>query len=456
LTYVEPHGDDFARVTTRADDPAAVETIGVRLKRIRRERGFSQRELSGPGVSYAYISRIEAGARTPSVKALRMLARKLGVSVEYLETGRDLRDTEERELLIADAELELRLEEDVEATEAKLKAIVDQSRQAGDFISATRAGIALGLAASHRGNHLDAVERLEEALETQPITVAARPDAYAVLGESYAALGAPDRAVRLFERCLEEIDAAAAEDSGTYIRFATYLSYALSDAGDHERAKEVVREALARAEDADDPYSRVRLYWSLARVAGLEGRSSEALEHIRRATTLLEATDHNVQLARGYLLTAGIEAQEGDAAAAREHLRSAKKLLGLQAEPVDRGMLAIGWSRIAALEGNGGEAVEHARQAITTLGDYYGGEQGAAVWALAHGFAVRGDVEGAHGTYPRAVDLLAVHGRRHDAARAADEWAGMLREHGRGDEADPIARRAAELRAADSATTRSR
>src|SRR5689334_5389196 len=100
-----PMWNDLKPVTTRADDLAAVETIGVRLKRLRRERGLSQRELSGPGVSYAYISRIEAGARTPSVKALRMLARKLGVTVEYLETGRDLRDTDERELRIADAEL---------------------------------------------------------------------------------------------------------------------------------------------------------------------------------------------------------------------------------------------------------------------------------------------------------------------------------------------------------------
>jgi transcriptional regulator with XRE-family HTH domain len=48
---------------------------------------MSQRDLSSPGVSYAYISRIESGARTPSVKALRRLAGKLGVTVEHLETG---------------------------------------------------------------------------------------------------------------------------------------------------------------------------------------------------------------------------------------------------------------------------------------------------------------------------------------------------------------------------------
>jgi len=58
------------------------ETIGQRLRRLRHERGLSQRELASPGVSYAYISRIEAGARRPSVKALRMLAKKLGVSAD--------------------------------------------------------------------------------------------------------------------------------------------------------------------------------------------------------------------------------------------------------------------------------------------------------------------------------------------------------------------------------------
>jgi transcriptional regulator with XRE-family HTH domain len=65
------------------------ETIGERLRRVRTERCLSQRAISGPGVSFAYISRIEAGMREPSMKALRLLAPRLGVSAEYLETGYD-------------------------------------------------------------------------------------------------------------------------------------------------------------------------------------------------------------------------------------------------------------------------------------------------------------------------------------------------------------------------------
>jgi len=65
----------------------ASEAIGARLRRLRTAGGLSQRELSSPGVSYAYISRIEAGTRNPSIKALRTLAEKLGVPEEYLEYG---------------------------------------------------------------------------------------------------------------------------------------------------------------------------------------------------------------------------------------------------------------------------------------------------------------------------------------------------------------------------------
>src|ERR671936_2333026 len=86
----------------RGPEDSQAEPIGARLKRLRLERGLSQRQLSSPGVSYAYISRIEAGARTPSVKALRMLAKTLGVSVEYLETGREFAESHEREWQLLD------------------------------------------------------------------------------------------------------------------------------------------------------------------------------------------------------------------------------------------------------------------------------------------------------------------------------------------------------------------
>src|SRR3954447_12220696 len=126
--------------------PAAGETIGQRLKRLRLERGLSQRELAAPGVSYAYISRIEAGTRQPSVKALRRLAAKLGVTAEFLETGSELDDSEQRELRLSDLELAVRLGEDQNA-EAPLFALLDESNAAGDRDAAQRASVALAMLA---------------------------------------------------------------------------------------------------------------------------------------------------------------------------------------------------------------------------------------------------------------------------------------------------------------------
>ncbi len=421
------------------------EPLGVRLRRLRLTSGLSQRELSSPGVSYAYISRIEAGARTPSVKALRMLARKLSVSVEYLETGSDIRDVDERELRLADAELELRLADDQEAAERKLEAILEEAQQAGDGGAATRARIGIGLAAAARGNHLDAVEQLERAVADHPIAPAARPDVYATLGRSYAALGAPERAVRLFERCLGELIESVPEDTDTQIRFATFLSNALSDAGEYARAAEVVKDALHRADTNNDSYTRIRLHWSLARTSGLEGRSSDSLEHMRRAIALLEETDHNLQLARAYLLSAGIEWQGQRGEEAQAHLDHAERLFGAQAEAVDRGMLWIGGSRLAALDGDGDNAVELARSAMDVLGDSNGTEQGAAVWALGEGLALQGDVDSADHAFRRAVDLLSVNGRRHDAALACASWSRFLQKAGRDDEAARVRQRATDL-----------
>jgi transcriptional regulator with XRE-family HTH domain len=267
------------------------ETIGQRLRRLRLERGLSQRELASPGVSYAYISRIEAGARRPSVKALRMLARKLGVSADYLETGSEIRDVEERELRIADAELGLRLEDDTDRAETALLQLHEEAVAAGDTIAASRVSLALGLASAAAGRNAEAIERLEAGLEASPASPSLRPEVFATLGLAYTATSRPDLAVELFERCLGEITDDAPDDVAARVRFTTYLGSALSELDELERAQTVLDAALENADEVTDPYARVRLYRSLAQLNESRGRPLTALEYVRRALALLAVTD---------------------------------------------------------------------------------------------------------------------------------------------------------------------
>jgi transcriptional regulator with XRE-family HTH domain len=63
--------------------------VGLRILARRTELGLSQRELTKglDRVSYAYLSRVEAGARMPSWRALIELADRLETSALWLATG---------------------------------------------------------------------------------------------------------------------------------------------------------------------------------------------------------------------------------------------------------------------------------------------------------------------------------------------------------------------------------
>jgi transcriptional regulator with XRE-family HTH domain len=64
------------------------ETPGQRIRRLRLRGGFAQSDLSAQGLSDAQLCSIEIGRREPSLWALRVIAARLGVLPELLETGR--------------------------------------------------------------------------------------------------------------------------------------------------------------------------------------------------------------------------------------------------------------------------------------------------------------------------------------------------------------------------------
>ncbi|TLQ46355.1 helix-turn-helix domain-containing protein [Streptomyces marianii] len=59
--------------------------FGRRLRQLRQERGKSQVELTGPGMSATYLSRLESGSRRPTERSVAYLAERLGVPVESFE-----------------------------------------------------------------------------------------------------------------------------------------------------------------------------------------------------------------------------------------------------------------------------------------------------------------------------------------------------------------------------------
>src|ERR1043166_6534176 len=122
------------RPSTHVDDPAAV---GRRLREARETAGLTQRDLSFDGCTAAYVSRIEAGARVPSLQILHEFAKRLGVTPEYLATG-EASDDLSTDLL--EAEVALRLGDEQRATE-----LYETARDEADSPAAlARAQLGLG------------------------------------------------------------------------------------------------------------------------------------------------------------------------------------------------------------------------------------------------------------------------------------------------------------------------
>jgi tetratricopeptide (TPR) repeat protein len=365
-----------------------------------------------------------------------MLARKLSVSVEYLETGREVGDEAERELRIADAELHLRLGDSGEAAITDLQRLLAEAAQAGDRLATMRVRSALGLAAFQAGRAHETIEQLEAALVALTPSPAARPDLYATLGQAYALAGRSERAVELFRSCLRELDQQAPDDTGTKVRFATYLSYALSDLGDLSGAQAAVKEAISYAEAEPDPYTRVRLYWSLARLADFEGRAVSALTYIRRAIALLESTDDTLHLARAHVAVARLlMLSGGDLDRAAQELELAERLHGSHVAPNDLAGLRTEQAMLAARSGRANAAVALAREALDLRGDSNPADQGQAWWAMAEGHARRGEIEEADAAFRRAAALLAEHGTARDRVEVHRAWGRALSDAGREREA---------------------
>src|SRR5258707_5950934 len=92
-------------LTTHIDSP---KEVGARLKASRERAGLSQRQLAFPGCTAAYISRLEAGARVPSLQMVNQLALRLDVSGQWLATGSEAAAVQPSDLIDAEAALPLR------------------------------------------------------------------------------------------------------------------------------------------------------------------------------------------------------------------------------------------------------------------------------------------------------------------------------------------------------------
>src|SRR5437868_15380991 len=97
------------------------QSVGARIRAARQAKKYTQSQLASPDFSVSYISAIERGQIHPSLRALEILARRLGLSSTQLLPGHSqdgakassstytqVRSEEEIELELLEAQIAIR------------------------------------------------------------------------------------------------------------------------------------------------------------------------------------------------------------------------------------------------------------------------------------------------------------------------------------------------------------
>ena len=422
------------RKSTHVDDPIAV---GQRLREARERANLSQRQLSFSGCSPAYISRIEAGDRIPSLQLLREMGRRLGVSEDYLATGME-RGDEMAGLM--EAELAMRLDEPEEAGRIFAKAL----ESAVSSEERARALAGLGQLAFRDAKPREAISRLEEARRVAPDHLAEHPVWADTLGRAYAMLDNMEAATAIFRESLAS--AEQRDDPVESVRFAVLLANALIDASEFAEAERLLARTVELAPNSRDPIFRARLFWSHSRLHALQNDTATAARYARRALDILDLTEHTYYAAQAHQLLAHIELNRNQPHEALELIRNGITMLAESGTKIDHALFRLEEARALLQLGKRDEAAAIALESAGQLAEASPFEAGRGYTIVAEVFEELGDRAKAREIYELAAELLGPGASRY-VLEVYQKLAALLEADGQKDEALGVLKKAVAVQA---------
>ena len=319
---------------------------------------MSLREISFPGCSPSYLSRVESGERVASLTILAELARRLETSVEEL-LGRSL-DGRVSEADLVAAEVAARMGEP--NAEARLETLLAGSQSLRDQRAESRVLECLGLLALDRRDDARSVRLLEQARSTGPRPNAReRPALFRALGRAHAGTGDLIQSAAVLQEAFDEVSEPPA-DVALVVQFGSYLANAYTDRGRFGDAEHVLSRVLRHEQDVT-AVNLMRLDWALARTYAEQGQSRLAEMYAHRVLARMERGEELRARGHAHLLIAGVLLDQAKADQATPHLDQAEQLLTSET-PVELALLSYERSRAALMHGDVGSAKAHAETAL--------------------------------------------------------------------------------------------
>jgi transcriptional regulator with XRE-family HTH domain len=428
-------------------------TLGQRLRTLRIEHGLSQADLAGDLVSPSYVSLIEADRRSPERDVLDGLARRLGCSSLYLESGIAPEQITELRLKLQFAKI------------AQANGSLAEARSQFRELTMTASGeirhdAIWGLARTEEalGNLHESLTALESLLGPARLGEPGSPGLLALHNARcriYREAGDLARSIEVGEAALREVRELGLEGTEHEIRLTSTLVGSYQARGDLFSAERLASQVICRAERLGNRESQGRAYWNAAVVAAARGELPVALELATKTLALLSESAPDRYLAGMRVTYAWLllrcdppRLAEADSLLAQAH----SVLADLSASP-ELASCTIEMARSALLRGELQEAIRIADEAITICPD----QAAEVAWArVISGLALvlSGEPQRGSAAVAEAAGQLAAMSTPLDAAQAWRELGEALAQVGELAQAVNALRRAADCAGAQSTSVR--
>jgi transcriptional regulator with XRE-family HTH domain len=423
-------------------DPTSA-TLGQRLRALRREQGLSQSDLAGDLVSPSYVSLIETGQRSPEREVLEGLARRLGCSVLYLESGIAPEEITRQQLELQFAEIALASGsgEAARSQFAELTSAANSEIRLAATWGLARALEALGDlhgAVSHHDALLDAVR---SGLPGAPALLTV------LMGRCrlYRDAGDFARSIEVGEDALREVRDLGLEGTEEEIRLASTVVGSYWVRGDLFSAQHLADQVIKRAERLGSRIARGSAYWNASLVAADAGQLTLALDLAAKTLALLAESSSDLNMAGMRVTYAWLllrcdppRFEEADALLARAHEvmtaeQSARVLANCETE----------MARSALLRGDFAAAQSLARASAGRFGEDGAAPDQESARVIAGVAAIlSGDIDAGFAQGELAASRLESLGSRMDAAQSYRSLAEAMFLQGRTEQAIAALRKA--------------
>lgn len=265
--------------------------LGERIRAARQERKLTQDELARDTFSKSYVSAVELGKIHPSIKALRILARRLQLPASYfLETLEPDVETQQAQLALAQIRL-LVIEGDQEKAALDILEELDRDRLSEH--ESAEAVFLEGRVLSGLERTAEALTRLQEALkeweELEEYTWVER--CRVLIGEIYYRQHKYILSQDQHKLSLEAIQEGKVRDPNLKLAIYANLAQVYTALDMHDAARSLFKEASQVADGVSTPEKLVKTYWKISEQYQAENNLTAARQAIEQASSALESAE---------------------------------------------------------------------------------------------------------------------------------------------------------------------